>query len=547
MTTPADPFHDPILPTLEAALTAFEKLDSETSSRKAPAQIPAHALSIQCQLRSIKARRSGLAPKSLANCKSELRHLLRTAVGGGRSAFSRRSDNWVLLHDRHNREPAVWRLSRFMGFCSATSVEPEQVDESIVERFKTALAEWREVDNPEQTARTTALAWNQMVGKDPNWPQILLHVEPQHRRRWTIEPEKFPDSFRRDADLWLQRLANVDPESEDGPVRPLRPATLTLRRQQIFMAASALVLSGRPIEEITGLSALVQLDAFKTLLRHLRQRKDGKRTEALHKLAIALTSIARHWVRVEEQHLNSMRRICANFNPGETGFGSRTRQRLFQFEDKKLLAAILHLPDRLLEEAENPGIKPRVRRLLAQVAVVVEVELFAPLRALNLASLNLDTHITPITQGRETRWLVVFEGEETKNRQALRYELPPESVEKIKRAFRLYQQPSGHFFPASDGGPKAPNVLSMQVKRVIEGRLGVEFNLHLFRGLAACLQLWENENGFELARALLGDRSEAVVRRHYTAAAERQLAARAQATIQRARLRTAPLSPPRDR
>ena len=83
------------------------------------------------------------------------------------------------------------------------------------------------------------------------------------------------------------------------------------------------------------------------------------------------------------------------------------------------------------------------------------------------------------------------------------------------------------------------------MKQEIERRLGVPFNIHLFRGLGATTQVRENDNGFEIARAMLGDRSDRVIRSHYTPAAERHLIAKAQETIQRVRIRTAPLVPSR--
>ena len=82
------------------------------------------------------------------------------------------------------------------------------------------------------------------------------------------------------------------------------------------------------------------------------------------------------------------------------------------------------------------------------------------------------------------------------------------------------------------------------MKREVEHRLGVRFNIHMFRGLGASMQVKENDNGFEIGRAMLGDRSDRVIRSHYTPTAERHLIAKGQETIRRVRIRTAPLVPP---
>jgi hypothetical protein len=57
------------------------------------------------------------------------------------------------------------------------------------------------------------------------------------------------------------------------------------------------------------------------------------------------------------------------------------------------------------------------------------------------------------------------------------------------------------------------------------------------------MQIRENDNGFEIVRALLGDRSDKVIRKHYTSTAERHLIAEAQETLRRVRVRTAPIAP----
>ena len=88
---------------------------------------------------------------------------------------------------------------------------------------------------------------------------------------------------------------------------------------------------------------------------------------------------------------------------------------------------------------------------------------------------------------------------------------------------------------------KQTSLFGKQVKQEVERRLGVPFNIHLFRGLNATTQVKENVNGFEIGRAMLADRSDSVIRTYYTSTAERHLIADAQETIQRVRIRTAPL------
>jgi hypothetical protein len=125
--------------------------------------------------------------------------------------------------------------------------------------------------------------------------------------------------------------------------------------------------------------------------------------------------------------------------------------------------------------------------------------------------------------------------------------LPAAAVRRIQQAFRFYDQTDGWIFPGRKGSHKQTSLLGKQVKQEVERRLGKPFNIHLFRGLEATTQVKENDNGFEIARAMLGDRSDRVIRSHYTPAAERHLIAKAQETIQRMRIRTAPIAGPSSR
>ena len=157
----------------------------------------------------------------------------------------------------------------------------------------------------------------------------------------------------------------------------------------------------------------------------------------------------------------------------------------------------------------------------------------------NLVGLNLNNHIQVIREKGSKTWIIRIDRKETKNRSALTYALPPQSVALIERAMRLYEQPNGWLFPGRFEGPKTEVGLSDQIKRTVESRLGVKFNVHLFRGLGAVLHLKENPNGFESVRAFLGDRDDKVIRASYTGFAERHLIAAAQETILKLRARSA--------
>lgn len=286
---------------------------------------------------------------------------------------------------------------------------------------------------------------------------------------------------------------------------------------------------------------LLDMDAFKALLRNLRERQGGKPTSSLLGLAMTLKSIARTKENLGADHVARMARICANYQID--GHIAKSHKRLQAFDDETLLARLLHLPEALLTEAAKST--PRGAKTLAQVAVALEIEWQAPFRLKNLGSLQLGGNIQPVTVHGQRRWLVRFGGDETKNHKSLCFELPAESVLFIERALRFYEHANGYLFPGMKDLHKNLGCLSNQVKMVVEKRLGVPFHMHMMRGLVATLQVKEREGGgFEHARALLGDSTDRIVRKHYTGTAEMHLIRRAQGTIKKSRIRTSPIVRP---
>jgi len=557
-----DAFLDPALPSLASVLSEFEALPDEKPGRKTrvrtavativrlldkPAdQIPASAVYLKQRFIWLRRASTALSAKSLANCKSELRYLLKAVIGKGqRSALAPLSSEWAQLRAAIPEGPVHWKLSRFMSYCSNTGRQPGDVDDDLVAQFREAVKAAGDINRPDQHVRQAIQTWNRLAETMPEWPKVTLFLPARRIPRWTITPESFAESFRNEVQVWQHGLAHIDPEAEEGRIRPLRPESLKLHRHHVFKAASALVFTGRDIATVTSLSDLVEMDAFRAILKYLRERQGGKPTTSLLGLARTLKALAKHQIGVDANQLAKMEHICKTYAKELEDHVPKTRARAENFEDERLLAALLHLPDRLLAEASHPKTSKVHARVLAQVAIAIEIEWYIPLRRRNLVALKLNENIQEITVKGQKRWLVHFDRDETKNHALLVFELPAENVRRIEHAMKFYEQRGGWLFPGIKGSHKEISLLANQIKAEVEHRLGVPFNVHLFRSLVATMQVKENANGFEMARTMLGDRSDRVVRASYTATAERRLISDAQTTIQKVRIRTAPLAPPR--
>jgi integrase len=543
------PFVDPNQASLRDVLVRLEAHPRVTASRRTRVrsaantlsrildrpleEIPAHMRWLTESFRHLK--RSGLAPKTVANTKSELRYAVRIALGRqARSAMPKLSGEWARLFEALHGSPLQWQLSRIIRYLARTGVAPGQVTDEHAAAYRRDLEASQEVDQPYSRWRAAIRAWNRAAQDVSSWPSRTLRLPPQRRRRWTLTEAEFPASFREDVEACLGRMARRDPLGQTGPRRELRPQTLKLRRHQYCKLASAAVFAGTPIESMTSLARLIEVPTFTKAVQHLLDRRDGEPSEALHGLVGAMVAVARHHVGVDEDHLDALRIVHANVEVETEGFRERTRRRLAEFDDDRNTARLVHLPGYLLQLARNPAPPRRLTPVLAQMAIAVEILLFTALRVGNLAALNLPRHVRRVVIDGENWLIVTFPRSETKNRRTISHPIDPDSLALIDAALALYEQPDGHVFPGRNG-PKSGTFLSKQIKDTIREYAGLDMNPHAFRALLGVFHMRRHPGAFEDVRVMLHDRDGQTVREHYTVYADRHAIRHVQESILAAR------------
>ena len=192
---------------------------------------------------------------------------------------------------------------------------------------------------------------------------------------------------------------------------------------------------------------------------------------------------------------------------------------------------LLDFPARRAEEGLRSDRGRRRDAVAVQIALAVQILLKAPMRAANLASLDIERHIQRTRSGKDGVVHVVIPGHEVKNGEHLEFILRPETVRLLDLYLRefhpsLSDTPSPWLFPGGKGGgPKTVNTLGEQIKAHVFKATGLHVNLHLFRHIAAKLYLDQKPGGYEVCRRILGHRSMDTTTRFYagmeTAAANR--------------------------
>ena len=494
--------------------------------------LPAHPGYYRDFFKGLHPEHCGLTLGRIRNIKSDVLFALRHTgcTDGARTYMAPLTPAWQQLWDLAEDAGRLRiHLSRFMRFCSANDIAPAEVSDEVLERFRTALVDESFLANPERTWKSNLRTWNKMVDMMPGWPQVRLAV-PNGRGDYSIPLDRFPTAFRDEVDAYFDRCAGKDILDDHGPVKPMKPRTIKSRRYRLRQIVSGLVHQGWEIDDITSLSQIVEVEAAKLALRYYLDRTDGKATSQIHGLAILIKTIAKHWVDVDEDHLEGLKDLCRKVDPNVIGMTNKNRDRLRQFDDPKNVRLLLDFPAHQFESARADDRGGRNVAVTVQIALAVELLLMAPVRAENLVGIEIDRHIQRSRTGDDGAVHLVIPAEEVKNGEALEFSLPPETVRLLDLYLRDYRPRliTGHclwLFPGKHNGRKSRETLGVQVSRHVFKATGLKVNLHLFRHIAAKLYLDRNPGGYEVCRRILGHRSMDTTTRFYagmeTAAASR--------------------------
>jgi hypothetical protein len=232
-----------------------------------PATIPAELRFLRKQLAEVSPAAAGIGLGRLNNVRSLTLRAFRHA--GVRIMRGRARDPlppvWEALRAQLADAKARMGLSRFMSDCGARQIAPNAVTAATFAAFGEALAAASLVRQPHMVYRTACLIWNQAGQTIDGWPFLIVPV-PSASRRYALEWEAFPESFRADAVAFRVRSGDQDPFAEHYAVS-VKPSTLAMRDKQILQIATALVGAGIPASSVTTLATLVDLTHAKLALR----------------------------------------------------------------------------------------------------------------------------------------------------------------------------------------------------------------------------------------------------------------------------------------
>ena len=172
-----------------------------------PAEVNAEPTGVRREFAQMSPAGTGLSPGGFRNLKSLVSQALLMA---GITTVQRRSrilpsPAWRLIieavDDRHRR----YSLSHFSRYLTARGVEPADVDDEVMGRYRDELLSQSLLTRPGQAAREVVLTWNLVRGTAAGRDLRELTV-PDNRRRYALPLDSFLSSFRDDLSAYLASL-----------------------------------------------------------------------------------------------------------------------------------------------------------------------------------------------------------------------------------------------------------------------------------------------------------------------------------------------------
>ena len=349
-------------------LTARERQDRASALRTLSKLLGRPLATLPCEIRFLRSAIEKIAPARhrlsagrWANVKSLVYRsldLARVSRLPGRSSAPV-SPAWADLIAPLPYRPFQVALLPFARFCSRVGIQPCAVDTTAFERFEAELDELSGRSRPREAFLDATRAWNKAAETHTNWPVFRIQID-DRRDRYALDWAAFPASLKADVDAMVDASVSPDPISPTSR-RPIKPVSAETRVRMLRAFASALVHQGCDPAPLDSIRALVDLARAKSGLRFIYERAGKKKSTHLHQMAKLLCTLAQHWVGVSKEHLDQLKAIRKQLDPGRHGMTDKNRATLRCFEDERLVDRFLSLPERVWRRCRN-ACGPEVER-----------------------------------------------------------------------------------------------------------------------------------------------------------------------------------------
>jgi hypothetical protein len=400
-----------------------------------------------------------------------------------------------------------------MRFCSGVHIEPEAVDEAVIDRYMDHRARTTARASDGASRRILARLWNTGVGRIAGWPQLRL-VEPPVKAAEGPAWDDFPLGLRSDIEGCLAGLTHIRRDKAGQRRRPCTSSTITTRKRELAAAVRMAVKEGVPLDSLTSLRALVHPDVSEKILDGY-WRKDGEipSTYTIN-LSCRFVALAYAIGSFDEDVLGRLGDTrFALEQHREDGMTEKNLALIQRVLTDGIWSRVVSLPGQLMQQARLLRRHAPVRAaVLAQIAVAVAILTVAPVRLGNLASIRLGENLSK-PGGPHSTFCLTFRKYDVKNRIPLQFkldEMVTAIIDEYVHDFRpalMRGSNADWLFPGHSGEHKEKISFSTQIVDRVQKSTGLRITVHQFRHAAGALILKHRPGEYELVRRTLGHKS----------------------------------------
>jgi hypothetical protein len=423
------------------------------------------------------------------------------------------SPGWSRLYSQLSDRSTRYRLAPLMRFCSASRIEPEGMDEAVLDRF---LAYREKTSNRKAdlaARRIIAKLWNNCVGAVEGWPPIKL-AEPPVQRKGGLAFEDFPPGWQADVNSYLDGLKRVRRLSNGDRRQPCKESTIINRNRELVAAANMAVKRGVLVESLTCLADMLEPKVANTILEgYWKQNGDVPAAFTIN-LAARFVSVAHQTRGISAEVIRELGDLrYALEQHRDEGMTEKNLAVVRLVLTPGIWKRIVKLPEQLMAEARAlRRTRPIQAGLLAQIAIAIAILTVAPVRLGNLAAIRLGENLNK-PGGPDTDYWLTFRKYDVKNRRSLQFRLDSTVTKLIEeyifdfRPALLRGQNHDWLFPGRSTDHKEKISFSTQIVERVEKATGLRITIHQYRHAGAAVILKHRPGEFELVRMLLGHKS----------------------------------------
>lgn len=481
-----------------------------------PDHVPATHWYFRDRLKRFHPLEKGITRKRWQTIKSEVSFALKHAGRGPGQprGFVALSAAWKAFWKGHPKCRIEWGLSRLARYCSGRGIEPVGVNDRVMSELLAAIQTDTFKTKPERLHRDVCVAWNKAVEQLPSMELSKVSL-PSYRKDYTVPWDDLPKRIKSEAEAWLLSMSQeASLLADDGPIKPLRPASIKSYRYCIREACAGFVAKGGILDDETSLATLSRAENVKLILQFYLDRNNGKPSSMIHGIAHVLVLISD---KSDGGNLELLKRYRKQMADRRPGMKPKPKAVLAQFADQANIEKLLCLPMDIFGHLRRKNDLSLKNILKLQAAVAVELLLMRPIRRQNLVELQIGKSIVEV--GKQI--LIRVPAAEVKNAVELDHKVPAESAELIRFYIHsvlptLGPNPSGWLFPGEElGRHKCGEQLGRNLSKVVRDMTGLSVYPHVFRHIGALLYLRENPQAFEIVRRVLGHKSLETTTRSY--------------------------------